>query len=56
MARILAHGVAYDNRGKSLTQADLPDIQKTIEWLENRIAAATTGGFAVNYATRGRVL
>lgn len=53
MARILAHGVAYDNKGKSLTQADLPDIRATIEWLESRVNTAANG-MSVNYVRRLR--
>jgi hypothetical protein len=53
---ILATGQAYDNKGKSLDRADLAELRKTVDWLETRINSANTGGFAVNYATRGRTL
>ncbi len=56
IAQITLHGISYTVRGRELTRADLGDLQKQLEWLEARIAAASSGGFAVNYATRGRVI
>jgi len=56
IAQITLHGSSYTNKGKQLTRANLADLQKQLEWLESRIAAAENGGFAVNYATRGRAL
>lgn len=44
MAQILATGQSYQQDGRMLTRADLPEIQKTIDWLERRIEAAAPTG------------
>jgi len=57
IAQITLHGQAYGERGRTLTRADLKDLREQADWLEKKIVAATSsGGSKVNYATRGRVL
>ena len=33
--------------GRTLERADLPEIRKTIDWLEQKIAAANNGGIRI---------
>ena len=50
---------AYQVAGRTFTRADLPEIRKTIDWLEDRIADDTNpmDGTGILYATfRGRDL
>lgn len=57
LIRISVAGQSYQMKGGRIyTAANITEVRKTIDWLETRIAAADTGGFAVNYATRGRAL
>lgn len=46
-AMAIATGQSYEINGRSLTRANLKDVQGMIEWLEGRIARASdqTGGF-----------
>lgn len=36
--RAAARGQSYSIEGRSLTRADVPEIRRTIDWLEARIA------------------
>lgn len=57
IAAITAYGHAYDHRGKRVERERLEDLRKQVEWLETRIASATTtAGDAVNYLSRQRAL
>lgn len=50
IAEVTLHGHSRTIRGRMLTKSDLPELRKQVEWLENRINAAS--GSAVNYAKR----
>jgi hypothetical protein len=58
IARITVQGSMRMADGRTLTEANLADLRKQVEWLESRInAAATTSGGSgskTNYARRQR--
>lgn len=56
LAKIAVSGQEYQIGDRTFTAADIAEVRTTISWLESRISAADVGGFAVNYATRGRAL
>lgn len=56
LARISVAGQSYQLNGRIYTAANLTEVKNMIDWLESKISTASTGGFAVNYATRGRAL
>ena len=55
IARITMHGSMRSEDGRMLTEANLPELRKQVDWLEQRIAAAeTTPGRKINYVSRRR--
>lgn len=54
IAQITLHGQMYQTQtGRSLTRADLKALREQADWLEKKIAAASTSS-AFNYPTRCR--
>lgn len=57
LAAISVVGQEYTIRDRTYTHADLKDVRETIDWLEEKVSAETTGQrSAVNYAVRGRAI
>lgn len=56
IARITMLGQHRTADGRTLTEANLPDLRKQVEWLEARVNGATSGSAAnkTNYARRKR--
>ena len=54
IARITLYGQMRVTDGRTLTEADLPKLREQVEWLESRIAAASTSGKAHTIARRRR--
>lgn len=48
IAQILANGQAYSIDGDTLTRADLPELRRQVEWLEQRVNAETESQPAEN--------
>jgi hypothetical protein len=55
IVRITTMGFMRTAQGRVLTEANLKDLREQVEWLEQRIAAAS-GGSSHNYARRRRPL
>lgn len=49
VAQIAATGQSYSIAGRTYTAANLPSMRDTIDWLESRISAASSG-IVTNYA------
>lgn len=50
IAQILATGQSYNGQGQAMTRANLAELREMEKHYEEKIAQASTGGFAVNYA------
>lgn len=56
IAEITLHGFMRTTRGNTLTKENLKSLREQVEWLEQRIAAASRTSPAVNYVKRERAI